>query len=122
MMRELRADKYIVNVSSKEGQFNTHKSGMHPHTNMAKAALNMMTRTAAPGYARDRIFMNCVDPGWVSHENPSPVAERMSRVGFHPPVACADAASRVCDPIFTGISGKGNSYGYLFVHYKPSTW
>ena len=38
---------FIVNVSAMEGKFYRHKAPTHPHTNMAKAALNMMTRTSA---------------------------------------------------------------------------
>ena len=44
------ADKFIVNVSAMEGKFYRYKTPNHPHTNMAKAALNMMTRTSASDY------------------------------------------------------------------------
>lgn len=45
-------------------------SSNHPHTNAAKAALNMMTRTSAQDYVDSMIFMTAVDTGWinVSHE------------------------------------------------------
>ena len=47
-------DKHIVHVSAMEGQFyRTFKTTRHPHTNMAKAALNMMTRTSAADFAKD---------------------------------------------------------------------
>ena len=36
---------FIVNVSAMEGKFYRYKTPNHPHTNMAKAALNMMTAT-----------------------------------------------------------------------------
>ena len=36
-------DTFIVNVSAMEGKFYRNKTPNHPHTNMAKAALNMMT-------------------------------------------------------------------------------
>ena len=42
---------FIVNVSAMEGKFYRYKTANHPHTNMAKAALNMMTATAAADYA-----------------------------------------------------------------------
>jgi NAD(P)-dependent dehydrogenase (short-subunit alcohol dehydrogenase family) len=74
-------DKYIVNVSAMEGKFYRHKTPEHPHTNMAKAALNMLTRTSAEDYARARIYMNAVDTGWINDENPLEVA----RCGAHPP-------------------------------------
>ena len=47
LMRSPFARRFIVNVSAMEGQFRRHKTVFHPHTNMAKAALNMMTRTSA---------------------------------------------------------------------------
>jgi NAD(P)-dependent dehydrogenase (short-subunit alcohol dehydrogenase family) len=40
-------DKFIVNVSAMEGKFYRYKTPNHPHTNMGKAALNMLTRTSA---------------------------------------------------------------------------
>jgi NAD(P)-dependent dehydrogenase (short-subunit alcohol dehydrogenase family) len=62
-----RLDKYVVNVSSMEGKFTRpHKDHRHPHTNMAKAALNMMTCTMAADYARDNIYINSVDTGWYN--------------------------------------------------------
>ena len=64
-------DKHIVNVSAVEGQFyRRFKTTRHPHTNMAKAALNMMTRTSAADYHADGIHMNSVDTGWVTDEDP----------------------------------------------------
>jgi NAD(P)-dependent dehydrogenase (short-subunit alcohol dehydrogenase family) len=56
--------RYIVNVSAMEGKFYRRKNANHPHTNMCKAALNMMTRTSAQDYAEDKIYMNSVDTGW----------------------------------------------------------
>ena len=80
------AHKHIVNVSAMEGQFyRTIKTERHPHTNMAKAALNMMTRTSAPDYVRDGIHMNAVDTGWVTDEDPAVHAARKAEAGFAPP-------------------------------------
>ena len=82
MLRTRTFDKHIVNVSAMEGQFNrSHKTDKHPHTNMAKAALNMLTRTSASDYARDGIFMNSVDTGWVTDEDPIEIARPRS-TGF----------------------------------------
>jgi len=54
MLRRPGSDKHIVNVSAMEGKFyRTFKTDKHPHTNMAKASLNMLTRTSAPDYVRD---------------------------------------------------------------------
>lgn len=62
--------RFIINVSAMEGKFYRFKSSNHPHTNMAKAALNMMTRTSAADYAESQIYMNAVDTGWINDENP----------------------------------------------------
>src|SRR6202012_3395940 len=92
MLRHPSRDKHIVNVSAVEGQFyREHKTDKHPHTNMAKAALNMLTRTSAVDYVRDGIHMNSVDTGWVSDEDPAAIAERKRQEhGFHPPLDIVD--------------------------------
>src|SRR5690606_5205348 len=101
MLKTPNRDKHIVNVSAMEGQFyRTFKSDRHPHTNMAKAALNMMTRTSAADYAKDGIHMNSVDTGWITDEDPAALAERKRlEQGFHPPLDNIDAAARIVDPI-----------------------
>src|SRR5204863_833770 len=88
MLRSLERDKHIVNVSAVEGQFyRKSKTTRHPHTNMAKAALNMMTRTAAADYQNDGIHMNAVDTGWVTDEDPVEIAsKKTSEQRFHPPL------------------------------------
>ena len=73
-------DKFIVNVSAMEGKFYRIKTSNHPHTNMAKAALNMMTRTSAQDYQESRIYMTSVDTGWVNDENPLETASRIAKV------------------------------------------
>ena len=114
---------YIVNVTSMEGQFGTgDKSSRHPHTNMAKAALNMLTRTCAQEYARHRIYMNSVDPGWVSFQHPHPQQETLRAQGVTPPFDMADAAARVCDPVFTGVAEGQNRWGKLFKDYRQIDW
>jgi len=70
-----QVEKFIVNVSAMEGKFYRHKTPEHPHTNMAKAGLNMMTRTSADDYAKSRIYMTAVDTGWINDENPLEVAK-----------------------------------------------
>ncbi|MEG3858126.1 SDR family oxidoreductase [Microcoleus sp. herbarium12] len=114
--------KYIVNVSSKEGLFNGDKSWRHPHTNMAKASLNMMTRTCAKEYAKHKIFMNAVDPGWVSFLHPHPQILNMQARGVQPPFDAIDAAARICDPIYAGVNEKRYVYGKLFKDYTDSPW
>jgi NAD(P)-dependent dehydrogenase (short-subunit alcohol dehydrogenase family) len=124
MLRERTFDKHIVNVSAMEGQFyRRFKTDKHPHTNMAKAALNMMTRTSAIDYARDGIFMNSVDTGWVTDEDPFHIALRKrDECGFHPPLDIVDGAARIVDPIFDGISTGHHVWGKFLKDYKPAAW
>jgi NAD(P)-dependent dehydrogenase (short-subunit alcohol dehydrogenase family) len=115
-------DRYVVNVSAAEGRFGAAKNGNHPHTNMAKAALNMITHTCAADYARRRVFMNSVDTGWASNQFPGPAAERMEQAGFRPPVDFVDAAARVCDPVFTGLNTGQSDFGKLLKDYHEAPW
>ena len=124
MLRSRTFDKHIVNVSAVEGQFyREHKTDKHPHTNMAKAALNMLTRTSAADYARDGIYMNSVDTGWVTDEDPAALASRKREEhGFHPPLDIVDGAARICDPIFSGLSTGKHAFGQFFKDYLPAEW
>ena len=113
MLRVPTRDKHIVNVSAMEGQFyRSFKTDKHPHTNMAKAALNMMTRTSAADYVRDGIHMNSVDTGWVTDEDAAEIAARKVREqGFHPPLDIVDGAARIVDPIFCGLQHAASTCG-----------
>jgi NAD(P)-dependent dehydrogenase (short-subunit alcohol dehydrogenase family) len=124
MLRHRTFDKHIVNVSAVEGQFyRDHKTDKHPHTNMAKAALNMLTRTSADDYRRDGIFMNSVDTGWVTDEDPAALAALKREIhGFHPPLDIVDGAARICDPIFSGFLTGKHAYGQFFKDYLPTDW
>jgi NAD(P)-dependent dehydrogenase (short-subunit alcohol dehydrogenase family) len=124
MLRHRTNDKHIVNVSAMEGQFyREHKTDKHPHTNMAKAALNMLTRTSAGDYARDGIHMNSVDTGWVTDEDPAALTAMKREVhGFHPPLDVVDGAARICDPIFSGLLTGEHAYGQFFKDYRPTDW
>lgn len=123
MARDALADKWIVNVTAVEGQFSRRqKDARHPHLNMAKAALNMLTRTAAAEYARDRIYMNSVDVGWFSNGEPAAIADAMRGRGFVLPLDEIDAAARVCDPIFSGVRTGRNVHGKLLKDYCPVEW
>jgi NAD(P)-dependent dehydrogenase (short-subunit alcohol dehydrogenase family) len=113
---------YIVNVSAMEGQFHRgYKGPGHPHTNMAKAALNMLTRTSAHEMLRDGILMTSVDTGWVTDERPHPTRMRLAGGGFHAPLDLVDGAARVYDPIVRGEAGEG-LYGCFLKDYEPAPW
>jgi len=103
--QQKRPDRYIINVSAMEGKFYRYKMPNHPHTNMAKASLNMMTRTSAEDLAkRHRIFMNSVDTGWINDENPLEKASKIAKTNyFQTPIDEIDAAARILDPIFVGV-------------------
>jgi NAD(P)-dependent dehydrogenase (short-subunit alcohol dehydrogenase family) len=115
--------KYVVNVSAMEGQFSRgYKGPGHPHTNMAKAALNMLTRTSGKELLEtDGILMTSVDTGWITDERPHPTKARLAEEGFHAPLDLVDGAARVYDPIVRGELGE-DLHSCFLKDYAPSAW
>jgi NAD(P)-dependent dehydrogenase (short-subunit alcohol dehydrogenase family) len=124
LLRSPEPDRHIVNVSAVEGQFyRRFKTTRHPHTNMAKAALNMMTRTSASDYHADGIHMNAVDTGWVSDEDPADIAARKTAEHrFHPPLDIVDGAARIVDPVISGVNTGEHVHGQFLKDYLPTDW
>ncbi|HYO65419.1 MAG TPA: SDR family oxidoreductase [Archangium sp.] len=124
MLRDRSSPGHIVNVSAMEGSFSRGtKTDKHPHTNMAKAALNMMTLTSAPDYAKDNIFMNAADTGWVTDEDPAQHSERkQTELDFHPPLDIVDGAARVVDPVMTSENTGQFVWGNFFKDYRHTPW
>ncbi|GII57126.1 oxidoreductase [Planotetraspora thailandica] len=115
-------DRYVVQVSAMEGSFSrVNKTVRHPHTNMAKASLNMLTRTAAADYAASGIHMTSVDTGWVTDERPHPDKTAQRESGFRPPLDVVDGAARVYDPIVRGVGGERMS-GLFLKDFRPVEW
>lgn len=121
MLASSHRDRYIVNVSSAEGRFAAAKNGAHPHTNMAKASLNMLTRTIAESFAKSGIYVTSVDPGSVSLQHPILQAEQLRREGKSAPLDATDGACRVVDPIFRGVNGQP-TFGKLWKDYHEVEW
>lgn len=124
MRRDFTGQKHIVNVTAMEGKFYRFtKADRHPHTNMAKAALNMLTHTSASDLAKDGIFMNAVDTGWVTDEDPAHMSKaKQDTHDFQPPLDIVDGAARICDPFFSGILTGEHWRGKFLKDYFPISW
>ena len=124
MKKNNTGKKHIINVSAMEGKFHRFfKESRHPHTNMAKAALNMLTHTSALALAKDGIYMNAVDTGWVTDEDPVELAKKKEELyDFQPPLDIVDGAARVMDPLFDGINTGKHWCGKFLKDYKPIPW
>jgi hypothetical protein len=106
-----------------EETYKKFKNSTHPHTNMAKAALNMMTHTAATDFAKEGIYINAVDTGWVTDEDPAELSEKKQKLhDFQPPLDIVDGAARVIDPVFDGINTGKHWCGKFLKDYFPIDW
>ena len=124
MKKENTGMKHIINVSAMEGKFHRFfKEDRHPHTNMAKAALNMLTHTAAGSLAKVGIFINAVDTGWVTDEDPAELAKKKQELhDSQPPLDIVDGAARVMDPLIDGINTGKHWSGKFLKDYRPIDW
>lgn len=105
LKRENEQYTYVINVTSMEGIFNwKNKSSRHVHTNMAKASLNMMTRTCS-NYLKDKhnIIMCAVETGWNNPQFPL-------SYDYETPLDCLDGAMRILEPIFCQLKDSGVIY------------
>lgn len=125
LLRSPHARRFVVQASAMEGQFNRDsKTEFHPHTNMAKAALNMMVRTSAQDWARDGIFMNAVDTGWITDEKPYPQAMHVRQTqDFYTPLDVTDGMARLLDPVIRGVNETDDPlYGHFLKDFEPYAW
>jgi len=106
---------FIINVTAMEGKFNyENKKSQHPHNNMAKASLNMMTRTCGSDYVKSNIYMTCVDTGWCSEMNPF-LKYTIKRTV---PLDEIDGAMRILHPIFDDL----DLHSVFLKDYKVDSW
>ncbi len=114
-----KRNRFVINVSSVEGKFQMkNKSSAHPHTNMAKAALNMMTKTLAKEYRKSNISIYSIDPGWVSNQFPTEWASSSRTL----PLDYEDAAARVTQPIFEWKDIEKPPTGIFIKDYETTEW
>lgn len=113
LKNELVGDKFIINVTCLEGTFNCNKTGAHPHTNMCKAAMNMLIRTL---FEEGDLNVYSIDPGFVSGVNP-----QMN----HYPLSTDDASAQILYPIIQFYKGKRLPKSIEWCHirgYQPTAW
>ncbi|BCM88609.1 hypothetical protein IAD21_00443 [Abditibacteriota bacterium] len=124
LKRSPHARRFVVQASAMEGNFSRiSKTTRHPHTNMTKAALNMLVRTSAADLKEDGIWCNAVDTGWITDENPQPLAERLRTEGFIPPLDSIDGAARLLSPVFEGLNKDDEPlWGHFLKDYVPHEW
>jgi NAD(P)-dependent dehydrogenase (short-subunit alcohol dehydrogenase family) len=103
---------HIINVSSMEGKFNRPKTHLHPHTNMGKASLNMITKTCGEYLKKSyNIILVSVDTGWNTIEEPLSYDKSA-------PLDCIDGAIRILDPIVCNLTRPG----VFYKDFKLTSW
>jgi len=126
LMQKDYTPRFIINVTSSEGQFSYgNKTVFHPHTNMTKAALNMLTRTSGKEYESKRTYMTAVDVGWISTGATEKLREQQFEAGYIPPLDSVDGAARILHPIIERLSNPFTSTsfaGRLLKNYKIQDW
>ena len=125
LLRSPHARRFVVQASAMEGQFcRAGKTAFHPHTNMAKASLNMLVRTSAQAWARGGIYMNAVDTGWITDERPYPAAMHQRETqDFHAPLDAVDGAARLLDPVVRGLADPDEpAFGHFLKDFVPHDW
>jgi len=114
---------FIINVSAMEGNFHDpEKNNKHPHTNMAKAALNMMTRSSSEAYAKAGIYMNSVDVGYITNEKPFPLDLKREERKEKMAIDEIDGAARILDPIYSALKNGKFEFGKLYKNYSIYPW
>jgi hypothetical protein len=91
----LQKPAFIINVTAYEGTFYRRKTGMHPHTNMCKVAMDMLISTISDENEPD-LFCYTINPGYVSGVNPQEDSY---------PVSTQDGASKILYPIIQYFNG-----------------
>ncbi|KAJ7632664.1 oxidoreductase [Roridomyces roridus] len=112
---------HVVNVSSREGMFEREggrRTAHHVHTNMAKAALNMCTQTLAEEFKAQHVYINSVDPGYLSHQHSISHNGKEGVREYDVPLTWADGAARVLHPIIQ----KRLVTGSFFKDYTERDW
>lgn len=123
LLKSNHPNKFIINVTSVEGSFSEKKkSSKHLHTNMAKASLNMITKSMGKDLAKEHIFIYSVDPGWVSNQFPKNW-NGICDESFEAPLTYEDAAARICDPVFMHKDDVYvKEFGVIYKDYKKWEW
>ncbi|KAH0787655.1 putative oxidoreductase [Histomonas meleagridis] len=100
LMKKSKTAPYFITVHAREGNFSISKNDKHIHTNMAKAALHMLTRCLPEAKLMTDngipFSIHGCDPGWISVDE----YYEKNRPWIVPPIDEVDGAARILYPIF----------------------